>query len=151
MCFMCRGTGWLACESCKGMGQLKHHIAVDISFLTQTDEYLHESTDFPSTLINDVTGSTLFEEEALRIGPIQNFNVEEINVNSSLLVSKHATQWPNDRINQQKHSLVSIPLFEVHYKSKNRPNGGRFWVYGNDRQIHTDDEPNCCNNICTLL
>lgn len=150
-CKVCHGTGWLDCQTCNGMGQLKYFIKIDISFLTETDEYVHESTDLPSALTSELTASTIFEEVSPRIGPIQNYYIKEINANSSLLVSKHGSQWPNDRINQQRHSLESIPVFEVHYKSKKRPSGGRFWVYGKDKLIHTDDEPNCCNDICTLL
>ena len=73
---------------------------------------------------------SLFEQTADRIGPIVNFEINEINENSKLLVNEHATKWPSERIWKQNHKLESVPVFEITYKIKDKTETGRFWVYG---------------------
>ena len=107
----------------------------------------------------------MFKETADRIGPIVNYHVNDINLNSASLVQQHATRWPMKRIWKQNHKLDAVPVYEMLYDLEDGEDG-RFWVYGENKLVYSDDYPaqcccclnvpglcnNCsCCNSCTIL
>jgi len=97
----------------------------------------------------------------VRIAPIHNFYEYEINQRSADLIEKHATQWPRDRLGQQRHRLDYVPIFEVTYAIGNTE-PGRFWVYGTSNHVYMEDfavqcfccfqkPPGCKSTTCTIL
>ena len=149
-----------------GSGLLIHYLQLTVEFKNHDDQYIHEKTDLPDKLVLSVTGEELLNETAYRIGPVFNFHVTEINVESSRLVNEHRTKWPDEATHLQKHSFHSIPVNEVHYILANEERG-RFWVYGNEESVFSFDYPAqccccfncndccdncaCCNTSCPLF
>ena len=73
------------CPVCVGVGRLKHFVDLKVKYVTHKDAYVYETTDLPDKLILKVPGENIFNEQASRIAPIVNFNINDINVNSALL------------------------------------------------------------------
>lgn len=144
MCKQCKGSGEKYCKTCSQTGQLTHFVSVKTSFITHTEEFVHESTQLPTELLENITFSTLFEEIKHRIAPIENFVVDEINKMSFHMVSKHGSLRPTGRIHKQKQSINFVPVFEVYFNSKYKDDC-RFLVYGKKQAIYTFDKPNCCS------
>jgi len=108
----------------------------------------------------------MLDETADRIGPILNYYIDDINVNSARLIEKHANEWPMKRIWKQNHKLDSVPVFEIRF-DVDGDDDGRFWVYGGNKLVYSEDYPaqcccccnvpgcchncRCCNNCCTIL
>jgi hypothetical protein len=63
-----------------------------VKFHTHDDDYVYETTDLPDKLILKAKGQNMFDETADRIGPILNFNIDDININSQKLIDEHATK-----------------------------------------------------------
>ena len=102
ICFKCNGTGQVrktrasdgeietyyeTCSICRGARNLKHFVDLKVKYITHKDTYVYETTDLPDKLILKGTGENMFNEEASRIGPIVNFYIDDININSALLES----------------------------------------------------------------
>jgi len=122
-------------------------LQLTIEFKNHNDQYIHEQTDLPDKLVLNVTGEELLNESAYRIGPVFNFHVTEINIESSRLVNEHKTKWPEEATHLQKHSFYSVPVNEVHYILANEEKG-RFWVYGNEESVFSFDYPAQCCRCC---
>jgi len=150
-CGACHGSGFVKCSPCEGFGEKKHFLELKVDFYNHVDDYVYGTTDLPDKLILKARGRSIFEETADRIGPIINFEVNEVNENSSLLVQSHATKWPQERMWKQNHTLDSVPVFEVEYKIDDKT--GRFLVYGEGalyRRVFSKDYPAqccCCLNV----
>nr|XP_026695861.1 protein SSUH2 homolog isoform X2 [Ciona intestinalis] len=146
-CYTCSGMGCVRCKECQGFGKLKQFIQLTISYSNNLSDHIIERTDMPDHLIRDVTGDVIFQQAALRVGPVQNFIEQEINRRSSELVSSHATAWPAKLILQQRHKLTAVPVYECRFKFKDKE--GRFWVYGHQHSVYTKEYPHtcCCCNI----
>lgn len=164
-CTFCHGRGHVKCYTCRGSGSLVHYLQLTVDFKDHDDDYVYERTDLPDKLVLKANGEELLNETAYRIGPIFNFHVNEINVESFKLVHEHKTKWPEEATHLQKHSLYSVPVNEVHFKLAN-DDRGRFWVYGTEHSVFSFDYPaqccgcclcnqccdNCkCCNSCTIL
>lgn len=149
-CHPCRGSGCVICFMCTGYGSVKQFIQLTVVFTNRHSDHIIEKSDLPDELIRNVQGDTMFEQTALRVGPIQNFFEVEINRMSKQLVDTHNSSWPSERILQQRHYLRSVPVHECHFQHQSKP--GRFWVYGHQREVFTDDYPHtCCCCRCTIL
>ena len=99
-CYKCRGRGTVkktrrrngetetyraTCPVCKRAKKLKYYVDLKVKYVTHKDTYVYETTDLPDELILKGTGEEMFSEEASRIGPIINFHIENININSAEL------------------------------------------------------------------
>ena len=144
---------------------MKEYENLLVKFHTHDDHYTYEKTSLDDELLTHAKGTNLLTETADRIGPIQNFHVDDINRHSQNLIQAHATKWPMERTWKQSHTLDAVPVFEINYSIVDGQDGGRFWIYGEDRLIMSDDYPaqcccclnlpvlkNCkCCNSCTIL
>ena len=134
---------------CNGSCQLRHYIRLEVTFHTHEDDYVYETTDLPDELILKADGANLFKETANRIGPIENYYLDEINEHSASLVASHSANWPEKHIWKQKQTLDSVPVYEICYDLSNG-NDGRFWVFGENKLIFSDDYPAQCCCCCNV-
>lgn len=151
-CSKCSGIGCTVCTACKGYGSITQYIELTVIYSHRTGDHIVERTDLPDHLIRNVKGGVLFEQTSELVRPIDNFFESEINSASNRLVQSHNTSWPAERILKQKHQLRSVPVHECHFDYKGKP--GRFWVYGNQKDVYTSDYPHtccCCRCCCTIL
>lgn len=149
-CHPCRGSGCVMCCVCQGYGSVKQFIQLTVSFTNRHNDHIIEKSDFPDELIRNVQGDTMFEQTALRVGPIQNFFEREINDMSKQLVDSHNSAWPTERVLQQRHYLRSVPVHECQFEYQSK--AGRFWVYGHQQEVYTQDYPHtCCCCRCVIL
>ena len=78
-----------------GSGYLIHYLQLTVEFMDHDDKFIYETTDLPDDLILGATGEDLLNKTAFRIGPIFNFHVNAINVQSLKLINEHNTK-PRD-------------------------------------------------------
>ena len=148
-CRYCNGYGDVTCPECKGTGKMVDYLQLTVTFQNHEDNFVHEITDLPDELILTVDGEELLSEVDKRVGSIVNFFLDDINEASKNLTKKHATEWTDEVIHQQRQLLTAVPVFEVTYKLGSGETG-RFWVYGSEKSIFSIDYPAqcCCCCIC---
>jgi len=148
-CNVCFGRGVVKCKVCQGMCNLKYYIQLTVDYVNESSDHIVERTELPDHLIRDVSGNVMFEQISQRVGPISNCSDPEINTKSHEIIGRHARQWPLRLILQQRQKLRSVPVFETHFRFDNKE--GRFWVYGHQHSVYTDDYPQTCCCGCTIL
>lgn len=149
-CLTCNGCGCLTCYECKGYRQVRQFIQLFVNYQNMISEHVIERTDLPNELIKNVLGDNIFTQTAPRVRSIEHFFDEEVNQKSNELVAHHSAAWPHLRTLQQKHTLRSVPVYECSFKHSD--NIGRFWVYGHQKEVFTEDYPHtCCCCSCAIL
>ena len=148
-CNVCFGRGYLKCKVCQGMCNLKHFIQLTVEYINEYSDHIVERTELPDHLIRDVSGNVMFEQISHRVAPITNCSDNEINSKSNEIVSRHGGQWPLRVILQQRQKLRSVPVFETNFRYDKKE--GRFWVYGHQHSVFTEDYPQTCCWCCSIL
>ncbi|XP_077181377.1 protein SSUH2 homolog isoform X2 [Paroedura picta] len=148
-CSACSGRGRVNCEDCSGHGRLMTYNALVVTWKNHITEYVtHQNNDFPDHLFQGVTGHKLFIDEQNMVYPVTNFPDSSINNASRNAVGSHHTQFiSNSRILRQRQTIEHIPLTRVEYRWHGKPFS--FYVYGNERQVHTKDYPQ--KTCCTII
>ncbi|KAL8212658.1 UNVERIFIED_CONTAM: hypothetical protein K2H54_054512, partial [Gekko kuhli] len=123
--------------------------ALVVKWSNNVFEYVaHQSNDFPAKLFQAVTGQKLFVDEQDMVYPIINFPDSSINDASRNAVERHRSQFTSTaRILRQRQTIEHIPLTRVEYRW--REASSSFYVYGNERKVHTEDYPQKC--CCTII
>ncbi|XP_067120458.1 protein SSUH2 homolog [Centruroides vittatus] len=147
-CNKCNGTGLVKCRTCSGKGSLKCYVKLTATWKNHVDDFIVEQTSLPDQLIRDVTGHVAFEEQQLRVWPINHFQ-PSINDASNQLVQKHNQAFQMERILQQRHKVRIVPVAEVKYNWKDR--SGQFFVYGFENKVYFPDYPQSCCWGCSIL
>lgn len=148
-CSRCSGDGRVRCPTCEGYTKLRWFIELTVQYTNNLEDFIHETTDLPNELIRDVSGKVVFEQTLPYVWPISQYHIQEINLSSIEMVERHRSAWPNSKMLQQRQVLRSVPVTEVHYKFKDKD--GRFWVYGNEQEVHCPDYPQSCCWGCTII
>ncbi|XP_071825191.1 protein SSUH2 homolog [Apostichopus japonicus] len=148
-CDRCGGRGRITCPICEGFAKLRWYIQLKVQYINNVEDFIHEPTDLPDELIRDVSGKSVFEQTLPYVWPISQYDVPEINENSFRIVERHRNAWPESKLIQQRQILRSVPITEVKYMYKQE--GGRFWVYGNEHEVHCPEYPQQCCWGCTIL
>ena len=128
---------------------LKSAIQLTTTFAIETDDYAYERTAMPDELIKTVSGKTVFEQSAQRVGPIIGYKIKEINDKSGEYVQKHATAFPTKRILYQRQQLRAVPVTQIQGKWKDE--NVVYWIYGDERKVHFPNYPNKCCWNCSIL
>ncbi|XP_048346614.1 protein SSUH2 homolog [Sphaerodactylus townsendi] len=149
LCKACSGLGMLNCDDCKGRGLLLTYHALVVKWKNNIFEYVaHQKDDFPAKLFQAVTGQKLFVDEQDMVYPITNFPDNSINSASRNAVESHRAQFMSTSwILRQKQMIEHIPLTRVEYSWHSKSYS--FYVYGNERKVHTEDYPQKC--CCTII
>jgi len=148
-CHTCHSSGMVQCTKCEGYRMLKSAIQLTTTFAIESDDYAFERTAMPDELIKTVSGKTVFEQSAQRVGPIIGYKIQEINEKSGEFVQKHATAFPTKRILYQRQQLRAIPVTQIQGKWKDEKIV--FWIYGDERKVHFPNYPNQCCWNCSIL
>ncbi|RWS29580.1 hypothetical protein B4U80_04765 [Leptotrombidium deliense] len=114
------------------------------------DDYVSDETGLSEDLIKNATGSVAFDERYPQVYPLNNFPDERISRASKGLIQKHHTSFTMERILEQRHKVMLIPVAVVYYKWEQKD--GCFYVYGLEHKVCFDDYPQqCCWGVCTIL
>ncbi|XP_070557316.1 protein SSUH2 homolog [Ptychodera flava] len=148
-CDTCGGDGRITCNACRGYRMIKHYIKLTVRFTNHKSDYIMEKTDMPDHLIREVSGVTVFEQTLPYVWPISSYPVPEINNNSIRIVNEHRSAFASERQIQQRQQLRAVPVTECMYQWKDTRT--RFWVYGNERDVHAPDYPQQCCCGCSIL
>ncbi|XP_077983902.1 protein SSUH2 homolog isoform X2 [Glandiceps talaboti] len=148
-CITCGGDGRITCTACKGCRMIKHYIKLTIKFTNHKNDYIMEKTDMPDHLIRTVSGQVIFEQTLPYLWPISSYPVAEINNHSQRIMGEHRSAFSMERQIQQRQRLRAVPVSECMYKWKDTRT--RFWVFGNERNVHAPDYPQQCCCGCSIL
>ncbi|XP_074645676.1 protein SSUH2 homolog [Tubulanus polymorphus] len=148
-CTWCHGDGRVRCGTCQGYRQLKNYVQLVVSFTNHLSDFILEGSDMPETLVRDVSGVAIYEQDLPQVWPITSYPVQRINENSVRLIESHRVSFPNERILRQRHRLRGVPVTECAYNWKDKHM--RFWVYGLEQKVHCPDYPQQCCCGCTIL
>lgn len=138
-CRTCNGTGRVICSQCNAAGQLKFFIELEIKFTNNMDDAVIGQSQLPENLVAASAGDVLFSHEDFRLPPIIGFVEPRVNEASIVLIEKHRTAWPGQRLLRQRHCLRAVPVFDVTATFKERP--FTFVVYGNSRDVYAPTYP----------
>jgi len=150
-CSRCSGRGVVQCKECGGAGSNRHFILLTIKFTNLKSSHVIEMTDLPDVLIKDVSGKEIFNQAAVMVPAVLGFPNREIDDKSQMFVDEHQGKCKNmyGRILQQKQVLQEVPVFECEFKYKD--SDGRFWVYGLENKVFTEDYPQTCCGCCCII
>ena len=137
------------CNKCDGYRMLKSAIHLTTTFAIESDDYTYERTDLPDELIKGVSGKTVFEQSAPRVGAIVGYKINEINQNSGALVQKHATAFPTERLLYQRQQLRAVPVTQIDGIWNDVK--FTFWIYGDEKKVYFPDYPNQCCWNCSII
>ena len=85
-----------------------------------------------------------------QLPPVSRFPEDEVNTASHGLISRHAHEWPQERILRQRHEVRVVPVSQANYVWKDSLQA--FWVYGLDGKVHAPDYPQqMCFGACSLM
>lgn len=149
ICQKCDGRGMLICSDCKGEGSLKFFLELKVKWKDHSEDFIKEDTPLPDELVKDVSGLIAFQETNMMVWPLNHFPQADINEASKNLIQKHASNFPTERILQQRHSLRIIPVADVKYEWNDTVSN--FFVYGEERKIYAPNYPQTCCWGCTIL
>nr|XP_056702794.1 protein SSUH2 homolog [Euleptes europaea] len=148
-CQACSGQGTVNCDDCDGQGRLLTYNALVVKWENNIFDYVaHQRNDFPAELFKAVTGQKLFVDEQDMVYPVTNFPDSSINDTSRNAVERHRAQFAStSRILRQRQTIEHIPLTRVEYGWHSK--SCSFYVYGNERKVHTKDYPKTC--CCIII
>jgi len=141
--------GKIACGVCDTAGKVKKYIELKVEFKNHQLSHVIEKTDLPDDLIRGVSGAVEFESSSNFVAPVSGYPNSEINIRSNDFVSRHVYLQNDGRVLQQRHKLQCVPVFECHFKWKDKT--GRMWVYGLEHKLFTEDYPQTCCWGCNIL
>ncbi|KAK3584315.1 hypothetical protein CHS0354_027440 [Potamilus streckersoni] len=148
-CMTCSGWGMITCVTCQGHCNLKCFIKLTITWTNHLVDHIVERTSMPDHLIRNVSGQLAFEEQNLRVWPVNHFPDSEINSASQRLVSQQAIAYPNEKILMQRHRVRIVPVAQVLYKWKDH--NSSFFVFGFEHKVHAPDYPQQCCCGCSIV
>ncbi|PAA90237.1 hypothetical protein BOX15_Mlig028159g1 [Macrostomum lignano] len=148
-CLHCHGRGRVTCPTCQATGQVKCFVQMTTTFNTHVKDFILERTALPDHLIRDVEGTTLFEDTQPLLNPIQSFPEPQVNSQSAGIVQEHRGLAQTGRIWMQNHVIRGVPVFQCDCQWEDKE--FQFFVYGDNRKVHTDEYPQTCCCGCQLL
>lgn len=147
-CFRCHGSGRVKCRKCDGKGKLKGYLELSVTWKNHFDDYVSETPLVPKRKIRKVSGQIAFQEKKPKVWPMVHCADQHVNEASSNLIARHSTEFPNERILEQRHSLQIVPVGHCRYSWKNKT--GDFCVYGFQKKVYFPGYPQkCC--CCVIL
>ena len=90
--------------------------------------------DIHEDFIRDVSGQVAFEEDDIKVFPVEAFKDEVLRMASAQLVSSHAIKFLDEKILRQRHQVRVVPVTKVNYEWKGRSRS--FYVYGYENKVH---------------
>lgn len=148
-CYTCNGFGQVECSVCRSRGSLKCYIKLTIMWNNHLKDHIVERTALPDHLIRTVSGQVAFEEQQLRVWPINHFPDQEVNNASKAIVAEQSRAYPTERILMQRHRVRIVPVTMAYYTHDDKP--GSFFVYGFEHKVYAPDYPQQCCCGCTIL
>ena len=149
--FFSQARGKVSCATCEGTTNILCFIQLSITWRINTSEHITEKLDIPDDLIRDVSGQVAFEEENVRICPVEAFDDEVIKMASAQLVASHSGKFPEEKILRQRHQVRVVPVTKVNYQWKGKARS--FFVYGYENKVYVPNNsyPQSCCWGCTLM
>jgi len=150
-CTTCHGKGRVRCPVCQSAGKLKKFIQLTVAFKNYELSHVIEGTDLPDKKIEDVSGEVVFEQTSFYVAPVSGYPNNEIDEKSRDFVQMHSrlAMDVQGRQLQQRQKLQCVPVFECEFKWKD--DKGRFWVYGLEQEVFTEDYPQTCCWGCNVM
>eukprot|EP00055_Hartaetosiga_balthica_P002523 m.4288 g.4288 ORF g.4288 m.4288 type:complete len:410 (-) comp2203_c0_seq1:181-1410(-) len=148
-CHRCNGSGSLVCDTCVGSGRLEMYTELVVNWTTHTSQHVcgEDCLGLDPTLVVKAPSTQLLNEVGVRVAPLQNTPVPKIHSVSARMSSEHESQWPAERILQQKHSVECVPVTKVSAGWQDK--GFTYWIYGVNGTVHAANYPQagcwCCN------
>ncbi|XP_033103397.1 protein SSUH2 homolog [Anneissia japonica] len=140
ICLGCKTrNGQITCSTCTGKGSLQYYTELVVKYTNHVSEYVLEKNGIPKDKIKGVRGQVVFQQNLPCVEPISQHSEQQIIVNSMRMVNDHRQAWPGEKIIKQRQVLRSVPVSEVAYTWYDC--NQRFWVFGNEREVHAPDYP----------
>jgi hypothetical protein len=135
------------CSKCGASGLLRQYVRLDVEWKHRKSERILGKTSLPPELVRNVSGVTMFQEEAGMVAPIHHLPELEVNESANGLMKEGAVP-PTERLLRQRMLIRAVPVFKVDYQWKGKVQS--FWVYGNERAVYERDYPGCMAG-CTIM
>ena len=98
-----------------------------------------------------MSGQVAFEEEKLRVTPVETFDDQVVKMASAQLVASHMTKFPEEKILRQRHQVRVVPVTKVNYEWKGKTRS--FFVYGYENKVYVPNNsyPQSCCWGCNIM
>ncbi|XP_077983829.1 protein SSUH2 homolog [Glandiceps talaboti] len=150
VCTRCNGSGRITCTKCRGKCQLRYFMLLTVSYVNHVTGHVMDKSGLAKEMIENVSGTTVFQQEDLKVTPMSSYPVAEINHHSARIVDEHRRSYSGLKQHQQRHKLRVVPVSQCWYKWEKT--NTCFWVYGTERKIYTPDYPQqSCYGCCSVL
>ncbi|KAI1309040.1 Protein SSUH2 -like protein [Halotydeus destructor] len=142
-CFSCDGSGKTKCRICQGQCQLKHYVELVVNFISRTLESVDISTDLSEEKAKSADGHLVVDHRAQRVSKLTNFPSVVIRKTSPLLIDMSLSQFPLERVVEQRQTVKVVPVAKVTYGYGIK--SGSFRLYGKERRVDFKDYPSACD------
>ncbi|KAI1308954.1 Protein SSUH2 -like protein [Halotydeus destructor] len=141
-CMQCHGYATVVCTTCRGTLYTKHFVQMFTTWTVRTLETVANTTGLPERKVNKADGYVVAQQRAPRVNKLTNFPSSVICETSSQLIDISLSQFPEERILEQRHSVKVVPVARVSFTAGSRK--GSFLVYGKERRVYFPDGPTSC-------
>jgi hypothetical protein len=100
-CNSCCGSGTETCDKCDGSGQLKWFLQLEVSFVNNVDDFIKKFEAVPDKLLRTCATKNIFAEQNVRVYPVTNHPVQDVNLATQTLITEHAEKYAQCRILMQ--------------------------------------------------
>lgn len=147
-CPTCMALGKVCCRMCLGKGRLCYFKELRVEYRSHQETQLVTSCGIPEDKLLDAAGEVLHASTGIKLPPLAQFEVQQVNEVSRSMIEKSHQTWPNCKVIQQRHQLKAVPVTYVQYDWRGQSGG--FYIYGTDHQVYWPDYPQR-NDRCNLL